>query len=94
MLITKRCKLVRFQEKHIGFYRNLQSNVQVRQYLGGVPTKEHIEKNISRIMNDSSSDDFVVEDVNSNDHMIQPVFDHSQVLLNQNIHNQLLCGFS
>jgi len=63
MITTKRCSLVRFKEEHSDFYRSLQHDIQVRKYLGGMPSKHHINESIKKIISDSSSLFWIVKDI-------------------------------
>lgn len=60
MLSSHRCRLERFNENHNKFYYNLQTNAQVRTYLGGIPSNQHIQQSINRIHEDDTAFYWVV----------------------------------
>ena len=51
ILHTKRCRILKYNESYNEFYRSLQLDTKIRQYLGGVPSNKHIENNIIKMLN-------------------------------------------
>lgn len=62
MINTKRCTIKRFSKEHVELFNSLVTNNKVREYLGGVPSKEHIDKRINRILENTKNDYWVVQD--------------------------------
>lgn len=65
MIITDRCQLSGFSVDDTDFYFSLQQDPDVRQYLGGIPSEDHIKRNIERILKDSDSRYWIVKDKHS-----------------------------
>jgi len=62
MIKTKRCTIKRFAKEHVGFLTTLVTDIKVRQYLGGIPSKQHIEKRVDRYLSNSKDDFWVVQE--------------------------------
>lgn len=60
--MTQRCTLKKFAKEHVDFFCTLVADKKVRQYLGGVPTEEHIEKRINHYLSDSEDEFWIVQE--------------------------------
>ncbi len=67
MIKTKRCAITKFAREHVDFFISLVKNEKVRQYLGGIPSEQHIEKRINRNINGSKNECWIVQEDETNE---------------------------
>lgn len=67
MIKTKRCTIKRFAKEHVDFFNALVTDKRVRQYLGGVPSKRHIEQQINRYLNSAGDAFWIVQEDETGD---------------------------
>lgn len=65
MIKTQRCLLKKFERSHSNFYYELVSNEKVREFLGGIPSDDHIQASIQRFLEASTNRYWIVEEKKS-----------------------------